>query len=72
MSFHRFLKTTAKKEKPELKYALQNRQEINIGPGKFGKKNKYRSMDNRRAWKIWQKFEVFVMKKLKKKYFPDF
>ena len=62
MSFHRFLKTTAKKEKPELKYALQNRQEINIGPGKFGKKNKYRSMDNRRAWKIWQKFEVFVMK----------
>ena len=32
-------------------------QEINIGPRKFGKRNK------RRAWKIWQKFEVFVMKK---------
>ena len=36
-------------------------QEINVGPGKFGKKNKRRALKKRRAWKIWQKFEFFVM-----------
>ena len=47
-------------------------QEINVGPGKFGKKNKRRALNNRRAWKIWQKFEVFIMKKTKKNSFSDF
>ena len=27
-------------------------QEINKGPGKFGKNNKLRALNNRRAWKI--------------------
>ena len=38
-------------------------QEINIGPGKFVKKNKRRALNNHRVWKIWQKIEVFVKKK---------
>ena len=29
-------------------------QKINVEPGKFGKKNKRRALNNRRAWKIWQ------------------
>ena len=33
--------------------------------GKFGKKNKRGALNKRRVWKIWQKFEVFVMKKPK-------
>ena len=42
-------------------------QEINVGLGKFGQKNKHR------AWKIWQKFEIFVMKKNgEKNIFPIF
>ena len=40
-------------------------QEINGGPGK-GKKNKRRALNYSRTWKIWQNFEVFVMKNPKK------
>ena len=42
-------------------------QGIHVGPGNFGKKNKRRALNNRRACEIWQKFEVFIMKKTKKK-----
>ena len=28
---------------------------ISIGPGRFGKKNKRRALNKRRAWKIWKK-----------------
>ena len=30
-------------------------QGISIGPGRFGKKNKRRVLNKRRAWKIWKK-----------------
>ena len=30
-------------------------QGISIGPGRFGKKNKRRALNKRRAWKIWKK-----------------
>ena len=30
-------------------------QGINVGPGKFAKKNKRRALNKRMAWKIWQK-----------------
>ena len=30
-------------------------QEINIGPGKFAKKNKHRALNIHRAYKIWKK-----------------
>ena len=30
-------------------------QGINVGYGKFDKKNKHRALNKRRAWKIWQK-----------------
>ena len=39
---------------------------IYVGPGKVGKNYK------RRALKIWQKFEVFVMKKPENFIFPIF
>ena len=35
-------------------------------------RNRLRAGNKRRAWKIWQKFEVFVMKKLEKIIFSDF
>ena len=35
-------------------------QKINVGPGKFGKNNKCRALNNRKAWKVWQKFEALV------------
>jgi hypothetical protein len=41
-------------------------QEINIGPGKFGKNDKRRALNKRRKWKMWKNFEVFVKKKLEK------
>ena len=47
-------------------------QEINIGTGKFGKNNKRRALNKRRTLKIWQKFEVFVMKKLEAEMFSDY
>ena len=34
-------------------------QGINVGQGKFDKKNEHRALNKRKAWKIWQKFEVF-------------
>ena len=37
-------------------------QGINVGPGKFGKNDKRRALNNSRPWKIWQNFEVFIMK----------
>ena len=48
---------------------LRNRHRagINIGTGTFGQKNKRMAWNNHMAWKIWQKFEIFLMKKLKKK-----
>ena len=30
-------------------------QGISVGPGRFGKKNKRRALNKRRAWKIWKK-----------------
>ena len=43
---------------------------INIGHGKFDKKNKHRGLNN---WKIWQKFEVlFIEKKTRKSFFRFF
>ena len=30
-------------------------QGISVGPGRFGKKNKLRALNKRRAWKIWKK-----------------
>ena len=30
-------------------------QGISVGPGRFGKKNKVRALNKRRAWKIWKK-----------------
>ena len=30
-------------------------QGISVGPGRFGKKNKHRALNKRRAWKIWKK-----------------
>ena len=30
-------------------------QGISVGPGRFGKKNKRRALNKRRAWKIWEK-----------------
>ena len=30
-------------------------QGISIGPGRFGKKNKRRALNKRRAWKTWKK-----------------
>ena len=30
-------------------------QGISKGPGRFGKKNKRRALNKRRAWKIWKK-----------------
>ena len=30
-------------------------QLINVGPGKFDKKNKHRVLNECRAWEIWQK-----------------
>ena len=45
-------------------------QEINVRPEKFGKMNKRRALNNHRAWKVWQTFEVFAMKK-QKIYFSD-
>jgi hypothetical protein len=30
-------------------------QEISVGPGRFGKKNKRRNLNKRSAWKIWKK-----------------
>jgi hypothetical protein len=40
--------------------------------GKFGKNNKLRALNNHRAWKMWQKFEVFVIKRTDKKLFFRF
>ena len=31
-------------------------QEINVWSGKFGKKNKCKALNKRRAWQIWQRF----------------
>jgi hypothetical protein len=39
-------------------------QEINIGLGKSSRKNKRRALNNRGAWKIWQKFEVHYLVQL--------
>ena len=47
-------------------------QEINVGGGKSGKNNKRRALNNRKAWKVWQKFQAFVMKKPEKNIFPIF
>ena len=56
-----------------LESGIDVRQGINVGPGKFGKNNKRRALNNRKTWKVWQKFEAFVMKKPKKKnIFPIF
>jgi hypothetical protein len=30
-------------------------QGISVEPGRFGKKNKHRALNKRRAWKIWKK-----------------
>ena len=38
-------------------------QGINVGHGKFVKKNKHTALNKHRAWKIWQKFEVFCNEK---------
>jgi hypothetical protein len=48
---------------------IQNRsgQEINIGPGKFAKKNKHRALNIHRAYKIWQK-EYMQIVRLEKIY----
>ena len=35
-------------------------QEINVGPGKFGKNNKRRALNNSRPWKIWQNFKISI------------
>jgi hypothetical protein len=37
-----------------LESGIDVRQGINVEPGKFDKKNKYRALNKRRAWKIWQ------------------
>ena len=47
-------------------------QGINVGKGKFDKKNKHVALNKHRAWKIWQKIEVFIMKKQKKIFFQFF
>ena len=33
---------------------------------------KHRDLNNRSTWKIWQKFEVFIMKKKQKKILFNF
>ena len=45
---------------------------IDAGHGKFEKKNKHRALNKRRAWKIWQKFEVFCNEKNGEFFFFDF
>ena len=46
-------------------------QEMNVGHGKFDKKNKHGAFNKRRAWKIWQKFEIFCSEKTGENYFSD-
>jgi hypothetical protein len=44
---------------------------MNVGHGK-DKNNKHRALNKRRAWKIWQKFEVFCNEKTTGNYFSGF
>ena len=44
-----------------LDFGIDVGQKIIVGPGKFAKKIKRRALNNRMAWKVWQKFEVFSM-----------
>jgi hypothetical protein len=40
---------------PTLESVIDVGQGISVGPGRFGKKNKRRALNKRRAWKIWKK-----------------
>ena len=60
------LKTTESYSLGTLDSRIDVGQGINIGHGKFNKKNKYRALNKRWAWKIWQKFEVFCNEKTEK------
>ena len=42
-------------ELPTLESVIDVGQGIRVGPGRFGKKNKRRALNKRRAWKIWKK-----------------
>ena len=41
-------------EKSTLESLIDVGQGIGVGPGRFGKKNKHRALNKRRAWKIWK------------------
>jgi hypothetical protein len=43
------------KDKLTLESVIEVGQGISVGPGRFGKKNKRRALNKRRAWKIWKK-----------------
>ena len=45
---------------------------IDVGHGKFDKKNKHRVLNKLRAWIIWQKSEVFCNEKIVENYFFNF
>ena len=50
-----------------LKSVIDVGQGISVGPGRFGKKNKRRALNKRRAWKIWKKdFECYKCNPLAK------
>ena len=40
---------------PTLDSVIDVGRGISVGPGRFGKKNKRRALNKRRAWKIWKK-----------------
>jgi hypothetical protein len=49
------LKAINAKKAATLESVIDVGQGISIRPGRFGKNNKRRALNKRRAWKIWKK-----------------